>query len=80
MEALDIAPGLTADIDRLIALKATKSEAYFHEGEQAVKDFIAECIETADQEAKSLSPAKADPETLNHFFRKTLEEKWTSKT
>lgn len=59
-------------MNELIALKATKSENYYHKGEGDLFKFIENCIKESDENRLSLPASKGSVEDLNSFFIKTL--------
>jgi len=61
-------------INALIALKATVSESYLHQGEKELFQFIETAIAKADSVWKSLPSAKGNAEELDAFFIKMLNE------
>lgn len=72
MNGLDLSPLLIKRIEELILLKATISESYRHQGEEALVLFIKSTIGEADEKRKELSSAKGNIDELNSFFLKTL--------
>jgi hypothetical protein len=76
LDGLDINKNLLLDIERLTTLKSQKDETYLHSGEKELFSFISENIKNAEEKSNSLPSAKFDSETLNIFFRKTLEDVW----
>ncbi len=74
LEELAIEPLVVDRIRELIALKATVSESYFHQGEEAVLNFMRDCMAEADVKAKTLPAARADQKDLDDFFRRTLTD------
>jgi len=72
LENLNIDEILKQNIYKLIKLKSTKSESYYHSNEPELIDFMQNCIVTAENEAKSLPSSKAKLTDLNLFFIKTL--------
>lgn len=77
LDGLTIEQNLINRIDELIALKATVSEAYFHQGEEDLLNFIKDCIAKAEESANGLSPAHGEKGDVDRFFRKTLAASWT---
>ena len=77
MDGLTIEPSHAKRISELIVLKSTVGEAYYHRGEEALLQFIKECIAVAEVNANHLPPARAEKENLDTFFRKTLTASWT---
>lgn len=69
---LDFAPILSTRINELIVLKGTKSESYYHKGEDELLKFIKNCINESDEKRFSLPNSKGNIEELNTFFIKTL--------
>jgi uncharacterized protein len=63
---------LTHRIDELIEFKSTVSEAYMHNGEAALIEFMKTSIERAEKEYLSLPASKGQLSELNDFFIKTL--------
>lgn len=72
LNGLTIETELTTRIQELIDLKSTVDEAYLHQGEALLFQFISDCIEMANAQAKTLPAAKGQKEELALFFRKTL--------
>ncbi len=72
LSGLELPEHLLRRIGELIELKSTKSETYFHQGEQELMAFMESCIERADNESKGLPGSKAQMTELNEFFIKTL--------
>ena len=72
LEGLGISSDIRARINELIELKSTISESYMHSGDENILAFIDECIEMADENAKSLPSAKGDISELNDFLRKYI--------
>lgn len=73
LAGIEIDSNLVARINELIALKATKSEAYFHSGEAELIKFIKKSIKRTQRESTALPASKGDVETLNSFFIKSLD-------
>ncbi|MEM6394846.1 MAG: nucleotidyltransferase domain-containing protein [Bacteroidota bacterium] len=69
---LGLTDEIISPIDKLISLKATKSESYFHSGERSLIDFISDCIDIADHSAKALPSSKGDVEVLDKTLRKYI--------
>lgn len=74
LEQLDLPNDLVSRISELIALKATKSESYFHSGELELVKFMQNSLARAENEAQQLPAGKGQLLTLNEFFIKTLGE------
>jgi len=68
LAGLNLAEPLHIRIYELIELKATKSEDYFHTGEQEIIDFIQETITKTGKTFKSFSHSKVDIEEFNEFY------------
>lgn len=69
---LEIDSSLTIRIKELITLKATKTEGYYHKGENKLFSFIESCIQEAEEKRLNLPKAKGSIEELNNFFIKTI--------
>ncbi len=63
-------------IKELIALKATVGEAYLHQEETDLLDFIQDCIAAAEENAQGLPSARGEKEDVDRFYRKTLAASW----
>jgi len=72
INGLNISNSLKSRINKLISLKSTISESYFHKGEKELLSFIENCIIEADEKRQSLPPSKGNMKELNVFFLKTL--------
>lgn len=72
LAGLELPDELLHRIQALIDLKSGVGEAYLHEGEEALLQFMRTCIDTADRQAKSLPPAQGNMDELNSFFRKMI--------
>ncbi len=72
MDGVNLNKALHHRILELIELKATKSESYFHTGEEVIFQFIEDTIEEATLKGKKLPAGKGSMELLNTMFRKTL--------
>lgn len=70
--ALDLNTDLVLDIQSLIQLKSTKSEAYLHSGEPQILQFIESCIKEASQKRQSLPSGSVNTEELNTIFRNVI--------
>lgn len=77
LAGLQLDASLTERIQELIALKATISESYLHEGEGELFAFIEECQVEAKAKSKELPAGNVDAEEMNVFFRKTVRSSWT---
>lgn len=73
LDQLDLPENLVLRIKELIVLKSTISEGYLHKGEAELMTFMRSSIQQADDRAKSLPAPKKKMQTLNDFFRKTLD-------
>lgn len=72
---LNLEERIQSRIMELIELKAGKEEAYFHNGENDLQEFIRLNIDLAEKKALSLPSAKAKPKQLDAFFINTLKSK-----
>jgi uncharacterized protein len=72
LEGLKINQTIKDRIFRLIKLKSTINESYFHIQEVELNNLIIDCIERAENESRNLPAAKAQINDLNSFFRKLL--------
>ena len=72
LDGLDFDAGLRQRIDELIVLKSTQNEAYLHQGEAALIEYIEQRIAATEEVAQTLPPAHGNSEALDTFFRKTL--------
>lgn len=61
-------------ITELIEFKKTKSESYWHTGEDSLIDYIAACLSEAEAKAKTLPSGDRQIESLNHLFRKYVSK------
>ncbi len=76
LDALDIDASIKQQITALIALKAGKSEAYTHHGEQALIELMSQCIARSEQQASQLPSSTRRLDDLNDFFRTMLSSWW----
>ena len=74
LNGLNIENSLVNRINELISLKATISESYLHNGEIELINFIETCINSADENRKSLPSSKGNADELNSFFLKMLTQ------
>jgi len=65
---------LVLQINELIKLKATKSESYWHKGENDIVNFVKESIEEAESKAKSLAKGSGKLESLNSLLQKYIRK------
>lgn len=75
LDGLDLPGHLVKKILELIDLKSTKSETFFHKGEQELILFMKSSLTRAENESKGLPASKGKMDELNNFFRKTLDDK-----
>ena len=76
LDGLAIEQHLADRIKELIALKATVGEAYLHQGEADLLNFIQDCIAAAEENAQGLPSARGEKGDVDRFFRKTLAASW----
>ena len=74
LAGLDLDAKLIHRIKELIALKATISERYLHQGENELFLYIEACIQQANNERKDLPSSKGKLVELDTFFRKIITE------
>lgn len=70
MDGLQLETSIRAQINDLIELKATKNEAYLHNGETALFRLIETCISNGNEQGKQLSSSKINLDEFNTFFIK----------
>ncbi|MCF8379914.1 MAG: nucleotidyltransferase domain-containing protein [Bacteroidales bacterium] len=73
LSGLDLPENLKARIGELIEIKSTISEAYLHNGENELIEFMKSCIERTDSESQNLPSSKGQISELNEFFRQILD-------
>ncbi|MDE5432528.1 nucleotidyltransferase domain-containing protein [Elizabethkingia meningoseptica] len=67
-----IDPAIKTKIEKLIALKATKGESYFHANDRELFRFMETIIAENEEHAKSLSAGKANKAEMEQVFRKLV--------
>ncbi|CAM3426191.1 hypothetical protein ELOC111193_04250 [Elizabethkingia occulta] len=65
-------PSIKTKIENLMALKATKGEAYFHPNDWELFGFMEKLISENEELSKSLSGGKADKAAMEQVFRKLV--------
>ncbi|AZB20140.1 nucleotidyltransferase domain-containing protein [Chryseobacterium indologenes] len=60
-------------IEHLVALKATKGEAYFHANDWELFDFLEKTIQENENKSKSLRGSNADKVEMERIFREILK-------
>lgn len=65
-------PSIKTKIQNLMALKATKGEAYFHPNDWELFEFMEKLISENEELSKSLSGGKADKVAMEQVFRKLV--------
>ncbi|MCL1663222.1 nucleotidyltransferase domain-containing protein [Elizabethkingia ursingii] len=65
-------PSIKTKIENLMALKATKDEAYFHPNDWELFEFMEKLISENAEHSKSLSGGKADKAAMEQVFRKLV--------
>ncbi len=73
IRGLDLPAGLIAQIEALIAFKATTDESYLHTGEPELMAFIQSCIAQAEAVAPTLPGAGKPRAELDSFFLQTIK-------
>ncbi len=67
-----IDPAIKTKIEKLIALKATKGESYFHANDRELFRFMETIIAENEEHSKSLSARKANKAEMEQVFRKLV--------
>ncbi len=67
---LNIESTLVDRIEKLIAIKSTIEESYFHKGESELVSLIEDCILQAEENKNMLTSANGNLELLNLLFKK----------
>lgn len=72
-ELLVLTDGFTrSKTERLIALKATKGESYFHPNDWELFGFLEQTIKENEERAKNLKGGNADKNEMERVFREIL--------
>ncbi len=72
-ELLVLTDGFTRfKTERLIALKATKGESYFHPNDWELFGFLEQMIKENEERAKNLKGGNADKNEMERVFREIL--------
>lgn len=71
---LNIDNKVVGRIKELIELKSTKSESYFHSGENDLMMFMEDCIKMAEEKKNLLSPGNCSMGKLNNVLRKYVKK------
>lgn len=71
---LNLDKGIVDRISKLIKLKSTIEESYYHTGESELIHCIEDCINQAHDHKNNLPTSKGDLENLNLLFRKYISK------
>lgn len=71
---LNLNPKIVNRIEELIEIKSTKSESYFHSGENDLISFINDCITMADEKKNSLPSGNSKISDLNMVLQKYVNK------
>lgn len=71
---LNLNDQVVSRIEELIDIKATKSEDYFHSGEQLLMSFIDDCIIYAEDNKMTLTASNCKTDNLNMVLRKYVSK------
>lgn len=69
LAGLDVKTSIAERIAELIAIKAEKSEGYFHTGEAEIIAFMQQSLQLAGDNASQLSGSKKGKDALNALFQ-----------
>lgn len=71
---LNLSKRIVNSIEDLINLKSTKSESYFHTGEEELMSFIDNCIVISEEKKSNLPAGNCKMSNLNQVLRKYVNK------